>query len=303
MKRRILVTVLLLVLILVAVAGWLSYRVGHRVVGQFFDSNGIRIHYTDEGSGEPVILIHGFATNADQNWRLPGITQGLAQEYRVIALDDRGHGLSDKPHEVDAYGLNMVDDVIRLMDHLKIEKAHIVGYSMGGFIALKLVTTYPDRVICAAPCGAGWEPPGESNAFRETLADSLENKGDFSPLFTMLDPEGKGLGRLATWFTNRKLNAENDVIALAAAMRSMGELAIPEEALRKNKVPTLTVVGTEDPLRAGVDRLSGVMSNHEVVYIEGANHLTALGPELLRHVKEFIDRHRLEGEKANPEAA
>jgi pimeloyl-ACP methyl ester carboxylesterase len=302
MKRKLAVVALLLTLILGILVTWLSSRVERRTEGHYFDSNGVRIHYTDEGQGEPVVLIHGFAANADLNWRVPGITQGLSEDYRVIALDDRGHGLSGKSHEVDDYGMEMVDDVIRLMDHLRIEKAHIVGYSMGGYIALKLVTSYPERAISAAPCGAGWEPPGERSDFRDALAVSLEENGDFGPLFTMLDPEGKGLGPIATWLSNRKLNAENDAIALAAVIRSLGDIAIPEEALRDNKVPTLTVIGTEDPLRVGVDRMKGVMSNHEVVYIEGANHLTALGPELLQHVKAFIDRHRVIN-GAVPEAA
>ncbi|GMV93740.1 MAG: alpha/beta hydrolase [Candidatus Hydrogenedentota bacterium] len=302
MKRKIAVVTVLLVLVVAGLLVWLAIRVERRVVGQYFDSKGVRIHFTDEGAGEPVILIHGFAANADLNWRVPGITQGLAEDYRVIALDNRGHGLSDKPHDVDAYGMMMVDDVIRLMDHLKIEKAHIVGYSMGGFIALKFLTTYPERAICAAPCGAGWELPVDSGDFSDTLAGSLEENGDFSPLFTMLDPEGQGLGPVATWLSNRKLNAENDVLALAAAIRSLDAIAVPEEALRANTVPTLTVVGTDDPLRAGVDRMTGVMSNHQVIHIEGANHLTALGPELLRHVKDFIAAHPATGE-AIPDAA
>lgn len=302
MKRKLAVAALLLILILGILVMWLSSRVERRTEGHYFDSNGVRIHYTDEGEGEPVILIHGFAANADLNWRVPGITQGLSEDYRVIALDDRGHGLSGKSHRVDDYGMEMVDDIIRLMDHLRIDKAHIVGYSMGGYIALKFVTTYPERTISAAPCGAGWEPPGERSDFRDALAVSLEENGDFGPLFTMLDPKGKGLGPLAIWLTNRKLNAENDAIALAAVIRSLGDIAIPEEALRENKVPTLTVIGTEDPLRIGVDRMKGVMSNHEVIYIEGANHLTALGPELLQHVKTFIDRHRV-ANGAVPEAA
>ncbi len=302
MKTRIAVTILVLVLLLGAGYAFFAYRWHHRVVGQFFDSDGIRIHYTVEGQGEPVILIHGFAANADLNWRVPGITEALARDYRVIALDARGHGLSGKPHDSDQYGIKMVDDVVRLMDHLEIEKAHIVGYSMGGFITLKLLAMYPERVISAAPCGAGWGPPGEGSDFRERLAEALESRGDFRPLFVMLDPEGKGPGWLATRLTNWQLNSINDPKALAAVIRSMGELAVTEDELRANTVPTLSVVGTEDPLRAGVDRLTGVMSNHEVKYIEGANHLTALGSELLADIKTFLDAHR-ETKEAPADAA
>src|SRR5437764_612909 len=99
---------------------------------QSFDSRGVKIHYTVEGQGAPVVLIHGLHSSADINWRVPGTIKTLAAHYRVIAFDVRGHGHSDKPDKDDAYGVEMAEDVVRLMDHLKIDKAHIVGYSMGG---------------------------------------------------------------------------------------------------------------------------------------------------------------------------
>src|SRR5579883_1762190 len=97
---------------------------------QSFDSNGVKIHYTVEGKGEPVLLIHGFAANADFNWRQPGVIKALAENYKVIALDNRGHGQSGKPHDIAKYGEEMAEDAVRLLDHLGIKKAHIVGYSM-----------------------------------------------------------------------------------------------------------------------------------------------------------------------------
>src|SRR5579862_9568187 len=97
-----------------------------------FDSAGVKIHYTVQGAGEPVILIHGLYASAEKNWGLPGVIADLAQHYRVIALDCRGHGASDKPTGEHDYGVKMVDDVVRLMDHLHLPTANIVGYSMGG---------------------------------------------------------------------------------------------------------------------------------------------------------------------------
>src|SRR5258708_30620817 len=85
----------------------------------FFDSDGVKIHYIVEGKGEPVILIHGFAASIAANWGGPGIIKALAENYQVIALDNRGHGQSEKPHDSAAYGLKMTGDVLRLMDHLK----------------------------------------------------------------------------------------------------------------------------------------------------------------------------------------
>src|SRR6516164_1389375 len=109
---------------------------------QFFDSNGVKIRYTVQGQGEPVLLIHGFTANIEKNWT-PDLMKTLTKDFQVIALDNRGHGKSDKPHDPKKYGMEMAEDAVRLLDHLKIKKAHIVGYSMGAMITNKLMTTYP----------------------------------------------------------------------------------------------------------------------------------------------------------------
>lgn len=105
---------------------------------QTLDSKGVKISYFIEGKGTPVVLLHGLYSSAKINWELPGITALLSKDFQVISLDMRGHGASDKPTGADDYGVEMVEDVVRLMDHLKIKKAHIVGYSMGGIVAVKL---------------------------------------------------------------------------------------------------------------------------------------------------------------------
>ena len=130
-----------------------------------FDSNGVKIHYYLEGKGEPVLLIHGFAVNAQLQWGLPGIIKALAKDHRVIALDLRGHGKSGKPTEVKQYGTEMVEDAVRLLDHLKIKKAHVVGYSMGALITGKLLATHPDRLLSATLGGAGHPRRRQAAAF------------------------------------------------------------------------------------------------------------------------------------------
>src|SRR5690349_9337528 len=95
--------------------------------GEEFNSDGVKIHYTVQGKGEPVILIHGLYSSAKLNWEAPGTSALLAEHFQVIALDCRGHGQSDKPTAEGSYGTNMVGDVVRLMDHLKISKARVVG--------------------------------------------------------------------------------------------------------------------------------------------------------------------------------
>jgi pimeloyl-ACP methyl ester carboxylesterase len=123
---------------------------------QFFDAKGVKIHFLIEGTGEPVVLIHGLDSSARVNWQMPGTIDALAKDHQVIAIDLPGYGESDKPVDPAAYGEQWVDDVILLLDHLNIRKAHIVGYSMGGMVALKLIAEHPERVISGTLGGAGW---------------------------------------------------------------------------------------------------------------------------------------------------
>ncbi len=121
-----------------------------------FTSNSVKIHYAVEGSGDPVILIHGIYATAMGNWQGPGIIAELAKHYQVIAFDLRAHGGSGKPEGEDQYGVQMAEDVVRLMDHLHLPKAHLVGYSLGGMIAIKLLTLHRERFSSAVLGGMGW---------------------------------------------------------------------------------------------------------------------------------------------------
>ena len=118
--------------------------------GEFLDLNGARIYYYaagTRGAGEPVILIHGFMANNENQWVKPDIVKALVGKgYRVIALDSRGHGRSGKPEGSDKYGKEMSEDVARLMDKLGIDKAHIVTYSMGSWIGQRLAVDHPKKV-------------------------------------------------------------------------------------------------------------------------------------------------------------
>jgi len=167
--------------------------------GQFFDSNGVQIHYVDQGAGEPVVLVHGFLASYVGNWETPGIMKALGTAgYRVIALDYRGHGQSGKPHGPEHYGLEMVGDVVGLLDHLNIERAHVVGYSMGGMITNKLRANHSDRLLTATLGGFGWAGEGEDLTERiantRRRADGIENR-DMGPLMRRLAPLGVKVNR------------------------------------------------------------------------------------------------------------
>ena len=115
---------------------------------KFFDSNGVRLRYVEQGDGQPIVLLHGNG-NTLQSWIDAGVFKNLAADFRVIAFDARGHGKSAKPHDPKQYGPEMARDVVRLLDHLSIPKAHIIGYSMGAGTTLQLLTMNPERFLTA----------------------------------------------------------------------------------------------------------------------------------------------------------
>lgn len=270
----------------------------------FFDSAGVRIHYTVEGQGDPVILIHGYAASVAVNWAAPGVIKGLADHYQVIAIDNRGHGQSGKPHDPAAYGAKMDDDILRLMDHLQIKKAHIVGYSMGGAMTLALMTQHPERFLSATLGGMGWQKPDDlagMDGMLNQLADSLEHGKGIGPLIVALTPTGEqppGPEQIEP--INKMFLSWNDPLALAAVARSLGGMApITEAQIRANKTPTLALIGEKDPLKASVDNLDGVMPHLKIVVIPGANHLTAFGnPAFLLSLRAFLEANSPSAVKA-----
>ena len=130
------------------------------VVSQTLDAHGVDIHYLIDGAGVPVVLIHGLDSSAPINWQLPGTLAALAEGHQVIALDLPGYGRSDRPSAAAAYGMQWVEDIVLLLDRLNIGKVHIVGYSMGGIVALKFIAEHPDRVLSGILGGMGWLPQG-----------------------------------------------------------------------------------------------------------------------------------------------
>jgi thiosulfate/3-mercaptopyruvate sulfurtransferase len=281
--------------VVAALAAAILARVMRRVRGDTFNSNGTRVHFTVEGEGEPVVLLHGFAVNADLNWRLPGITLSLSRKYRVIAMDLRGHGLSGKPHDIAAYGTEMVDDVVRLLDHLGIKEAHVAGYSLGAVIALKLAATHPDRLLSASLLGAGWEQPDNSvflDAIPEIEADLRAGQG-VGPLVGYLGDDREKPGLIHTTWVKLASRYINDGEALAAVVGSIPALALQEHELRQIRVPMCGIAGSRDSLRVGVESLRGLVPDSKVVIIDGADHVSApRRPELCKALMAFLGERR-----------
>ncbi len=258
-----------------------------------FDSHGVKIHYYVEGKGAPVLLIHGFAANTQFNWVFPGVVKNLAKNYQVIAMDNRGHGRSGKPHEPEKYGMEMVEDAVRLLDHLKIKKAHVVGYSMGAMITNKLIVTHPERFLSATLGGGAARKQAGDDQFIETLTKSLDEGKGIGPVLLALTPIGYPKPSLEEVQVRSKfLMLSNDAKALAALVRRWKDLAVSDAELKNCKVPTLGLVGSIDPLKTRLEDLKGRMPDFHLVEINGADHMDAVGrSEFINTLKDFLAQH------------
>jgi pimeloyl-ACP methyl ester carboxylesterase len=261
---------------------------------RFFNSAGIRICYIEEGRGEPVILVHGYTSDAEAQWARTGVFQALAAQYHVIALDARGHGRSSKPHDPAQYGPEMGFDILRLLDHLGIGRAHIVGYSMGAHIVAQLVTTHPERFLTATLGGAPgrfrWSPEDQRRVERE--AAEME-QGLLRSQILRLWPPGEPS---PTEERIRELSAAQlagqDPRALAALRRSNPAQAVTLAQMAAVAVPTLGLVGTADPYLSQFQELRAAMPQLQLVNIEGASHGSAPGrPEFVQAVLAFLRAH------------
>lgn len=290
-RKRVLAGCGMLVLLAAATVGAGSYEFRSRVLGpegHYLASNGVRIHYTDEGAGTPVVLLHGLGVTSHLQWRAGGQIAALSKHYRVIALDARGHGRSDRPHDPKQYGNEMSKDLARLLDHLNIAKAHVVGYSMGGFIALNFAVTHPDRVLSAAVCAAGWVQPTPDNlAFSEGVAQDFE-RGKLDVVLKRLGgyPEFNFAERLGVWAA---LTLSGSSRPFAAASRGSHDLDVSENQLRDSQVPMLTLIGEKDGLVPEAQALHDRMTKHQLILLPGMTHANAGGSAaFLEHLEAFL---------------
>jgi pimeloyl-ACP methyl ester carboxylesterase len=233
---------------------------------QSFDSDGVRIAYIDEGEGEPILLIHGFASNVAVNWIDSHWVRTLtAAGRRVIAYDNRGHGQSEKLYDPDLYGAPMMaEDARRLLDHLGIARTDVLGYSMGARIAAFLAFAHPERVRRIVFGGLG------INMVRGMVGSGPLAKALEAP---RIEDVTNDTARSFRAFAEQ---TKSDLKALAACMRGPRE-KVAAEKLAAIDVPVLVAVGSEDVIGGSGAALAELMPNAQFLDIAGRDHMKAVG--------------------------
>ena len=238
-----------------------------------FDS--LELAYEDEGAGDAVLLLHGFAASAALNWRAPGVIDALlASGRRVVSYDARGHGGSAKPHEPASYEHDaMVRDAVALLDHLGIDAVDVAGYSMGALVTLRLLGV--ERRVRSAVLGGIGRPTGLGRRQRQDVAAALEAAG------------GDAVPPMARAFRRFAESTGADLRALAAIQRSGGGLSAVD--LTAIAVPCLVLVGDHDDLAVEPQQLVDALPDARLEIVHGT-HLSAVNdPRFAAAIVEFVN--------------
>jgi pimeloyl-ACP methyl ester carboxylesterase len=248
-----------------------------------FSSDGVRIAYIDTGAagrGDPVLLIHGFASSVRDNWQDPGWVDFLAREgFRVVALDCRGHGESEKLYDPAAYGARlMAEDARRLLDHLGIQRADVMGYSMGARITAFLALAHPDRVRSAVFAGLGGNMV-RPMAGTGPIAHALEAAS--------IDEVTNATARTFRAFAEK---TGSDLKALAACIRGARE-PLGRETVATLRCPVLVVTGGKDVIGGRAEELAALIPGAEALTVPRRDHMRTVGDRVYKQgVLAFLRR-------------
>jgi pimeloyl-ACP methyl ester carboxylesterase len=245
-----------------------------------FHNGAVEIAYLDEGEGEPILLVHGFASSKNVNWVYPTWVSELKKNgRRVIAFDNRGHGDSGKLYDATDYEIaTMAGDIGALMDHLNVARADVMGYSLGSRMTAVLAQQQPQRLRSVILGGIGiglieGGGPGE-NVAAALEAPSLED---------VTDPVGRTFRAFAD-------QTRSDRRALAACLRGSRRLMTKDDAASIS-VPVLIAVGTTDEIAGSADALGKIIPGAEVLNIPNRDHMRAVGDKVYKTgVLDFLSR-------------
>jgi len=243
-----------------------------------FRNGTVEIAFLDEGEGEPIVLVHGFASNKETNWVHPGWVSTLAAAgRRVIALDNRGHGRSAKLYDpADYHTTLMADDVRALLDHLGLARADVMGYSMGARITAFLALKEPARVRAAILGGLGSHLV-DKVGLPPSIADAMEAPS----LEAVTDADGRMFRRFAE-------QTGSDLKALAACIRGSRQ-TLSRAEIAAITLPVLVAVGTKDKVAGSAHELAALFPHGTALDIPGRDHMLAVGDRVYKQgVLEFL---------------
>lgn len=244
-----------------------------------FHHGAVEIAFLDEGAGDPVLLIHGFASSKEVNWVATGWVTTLTQAgRRVLALDNRGHGSSSKLYDPDDYDTaTMAEDARALLDHLGIARADVMGYSMGARNTAFLALAHPDRVRAIILGGLGIHLI-DRIGLPVSIAAALEAPA----LADVNDP----MGHMFRAFADK---THSDRRALAACIRGSRQTLTREQVVQI-ATPALVAVGAKDPIAGSAQDLADIFPHGEALDIPGRDHMLAVGDKVFKAaVLKFLD--------------
>ena len=231
----------------------------------FAANEGARIHFDVEGGGPPLVLLHGFGVSGDA-WYTGGHVDALSSEFQVITMDARGHGRSDKPHDLASYGLReRVRDVTSVLDAVGVETSYFLGYSLGGITGFGLCTYAPQRLRSAIVLGA--------HPYTERLPADFEEWGQ-----RYIDCGAKAAierreAESGTLSHEQKVELEaRDWKALGAALVATKRIQGLSEGLSQGRIPYLLLCGTEDEDHDLARQAAGEFPNVSFTSLEGLDH-------------------------------
>jgi len=236
-----------------------------------FRHDNVEIAFLDEGEGEPIVLVHGFASNAAVNWVHPGWFTFLKDAgRRVIALDNRGHGASTKLYDPAAYhSALMAGDLAALLDHLALGRADVMGYSMGARITAFLALQNPQRLRSAIFGGLG-----------SHLLDGIGVPDDVAEALEAPSPAAVNDPR-ARMFRVFAEQTQSDLRALAACARGSRQTLTPAQ-VATIRVPALVALGSKDVIGGSAAELAALLPAGQALEIPGRDHMTAVGDKVFK---------------------
>jgi pimeloyl-ACP methyl ester carboxylesterase len=245
-----------------------------------FKNGDVDIAYLDEGAGDPIVLVHGFASTKEVNWINPGWVSTLTRAgRRVIALDNRGHGQSGKLYDPALYhSSTMANDVRALLDHLGLARADVMGYSMGARITAYLAVEHPARVRSAVLGGLGVRLV-EGVGLPASIAEAMEAPA----LADVTDPTGRAFRSFAE-------QTKSDLKALAACIRGSRQ-TLTREQVASISAPVLVAVGTKDDVAGSAQELARLIPGAQALDIPDRDHMLAVGDKVYKQgVLDFLGR-------------